>query len=144
MDGPHPLGKVRERQFVRSLVFVLQGAVDCCRSITEEYTCREIAQHLVFVLALDWIKYNLPSFYHSMIFFPPQAALQHGVIAGRQGFGSIFVVASGNGGQYNDNCNYDGYANSIYTITVGKSQTLRCVNVCLSKFTCVVGVDMGA
>ncbi|XP_041797138.1 proprotein convertase subtilisin/kexin type 7 isoform X2 [Chelmon rostratus] len=48
-----------------------------------------------------------------------KAALQHGVIAGRQGFGSIFVVASGNGGQYNDNCNYDGYANSIYTITVG-------------------------
>uniref|UniRef100_A0A4W4HK26 P/Homo B domain-containing protein n=1 Tax=Electrophorus electricus TaxID=8005 RepID=A0A4W4HK26_ELEEL len=48
-----------------------------------------------------------------------KAALQHGVIAGRKGFGSIFVVASGNGGQYNDNCNYDGYANSIYTVTVG-------------------------
>uniref|UniRef100_A0A3Q2D584 Proprotein convertase subtilisin/kexin type 7 n=1 Tax=Cyprinodon variegatus TaxID=28743 RepID=A0A3Q2D584_CYPVA len=47
------------------------------------------------------------------------AALQHGVIAGRRGFGSIFVVASGNGGQYDDNCNYDGYANSIYTITIG-------------------------
>lgn len=53
--------------------------------------------------------------------FPPQAALQHGVIAGRRGFGSIFVVASGNGGHYNDNCNYDGYANSIYTITIGKT-----------------------
>lgn len=48
-----------------------------------------------------------------------KAALQHGVIAGRKGFGSIFVVASGNGGQFNDNCNYDGYANSIYTITIG-------------------------
>ncbi|XP_033487448.2 proprotein convertase subtilisin/kexin type 7 [Epinephelus lanceolatus] len=48
-----------------------------------------------------------------------KAALQHGVIAGRHGFGSIFVVASGNGGQYDDNCNYDGYANSIYTITIG-------------------------
>uniref|UniRef100_A0A1A8PXQ5 Proprotein convertase subtilisin/kexin type 7 n=1 Tax=Nothobranchius rachovii TaxID=451742 RepID=A0A1A8PXQ5_9TELE len=48
-----------------------------------------------------------------------KAALQHGVIAGRRGFGSIFVVASGNGGLYKDNCNYDGYANSIYTITVG-------------------------
>ncbi|XP_032362407.1 proprotein convertase subtilisin/kexin type 7 [Etheostoma spectabile] len=48
-----------------------------------------------------------------------KAALQHGVIAGRQGFGSIFVVASGNGGQYDDNCNFDGYANSIYTITIG-------------------------
>ncbi|KAL0972768.1 hypothetical protein UPYG_G00194530 [Umbra pygmaea] len=48
-----------------------------------------------------------------------KAALQHGVIAGRRGFGSIFVVASGNGGQYKDNCNYDGYANSIYTVTIG-------------------------
>uniref|UniRef100_A0A4W5Q0P1 Proprotein convertase subtilisin/kexin type 7 n=1 Tax=Hucho hucho TaxID=62062 RepID=A0A4W5Q0P1_9TELE len=48
-----------------------------------------------------------------------KAALQHGVIAGRRGFGSIFVVASGNGGQYEDNCNYDGYANSIYTVTIG-------------------------
>ncbi|KAL7851575.1 hypothetical protein AOLI_G00219310 [Acnodon oligacanthus] len=48
-----------------------------------------------------------------------KAALQHGVIAGRKGFGSVFVVASGNGGQYNDNCNYDGYANSIYTVTIG-------------------------
>lgn len=46
-------------------------------------------------------------------------ALQQGVIAGRRGFGSIFVVASGNGGQYKDNCNYDGYANSIYTVTIG-------------------------
>ncbi|KAG8434517.1 hypothetical protein GDO86_012772 [Hymenochirus boettgeri] len=48
-----------------------------------------------------------------------KAALQHGVIAGRKGFGSIFVVASGNGGQFNDNCNFDGYANSIYTVTIG-------------------------
>lgn len=53
--------------------------------------------------------------------FALQAALQHGVIAGRRGFGNIFVVASGNGGQYNDNCNYDGYANSIYTVTIGKT-----------------------
>ncbi|XP_028664340.1 proprotein convertase subtilisin/kexin type 7 [Erpetoichthys calabaricus] len=48
-----------------------------------------------------------------------KAALQHGVIAGRRGFGSIFVVASGNGGRSKDNCNYDGYANSIYTVTIG-------------------------
>ncbi|KAL4647382.1 proprotein convertase subtilisin/kexin type 7 [Arapaima gigas] len=48
-----------------------------------------------------------------------KAALQHGVIAGRRGFGSIFVVASGNGGLNEDDCNYDGYANSIYTVTIG-------------------------
>lgn len=48
-----------------------------------------------------------------------QAALAHGVLAGRKGYGSIFVVASGNGGQFKDNCNFDGYANSIYTVTIG-------------------------
>nr|XP_018668642.1 proprotein convertase subtilisin/kexin type 7-like [Ciona intestinalis] len=47
-----------------------------------------------------------------------QIALKHGVLAGREGFGSIFVVASGNGASKGDNCNYDGYANSIYTITI--------------------------
>jgi hypothetical protein len=29
------------------------------------------------------------------------------------------VVASGNGGRYTDNCNFDGYANSHYTLTIG-------------------------
>ncbi|XP_072049792.1 proprotein convertase subtilisin/kexin type 7-like [Amphiura filiformis] len=48
-----------------------------------------------------------------------QAALKHGVLAGRRGRGSLFVVASGNGGRNDDNCNYDGYANSMYTITIG-------------------------
>lgn len=52
--------------------------------------------------------------------FYSQAALAHGVLAGRKGYGSIFVVASGNGGHFKDNCNFDGYANSIYTVTIGK------------------------
>lgn len=52
------------------------------------------------------------------------------MIAGRQGFGSIFVVASGNGGQHNDNCNYDGYANSIYTVTIGSGLVAPGVRVC--------------
>jgi len=47
-----------------------------------------------------------------------ERALQHGVVAGRRGFGSIYLVASGNGGDKQDNCNYDGYASSIYTITI--------------------------
>ena len=47
-----------------------------------------------------------------------KAALKHGILAGRAGFGSVFVVASGNGGDVGDNCNYDGYASSIYTITI--------------------------
>lgn len=46
-------------------------------------------------------------------------AMKHGINNGRKGYGSIYVVASGNGGRYFDNCNYDGYANSIYTVTIG-------------------------
>ncbi|CAB4253840.1 similar to Saccharomyces cerevisiae YNL238W KEX2 Subtilisin-like protease (proprotein convertase) [Maudiozyma barnettii] len=38
---------------------------------------------------------------------------------GRDKKGAIYVFASGNGGAFGDNCNYDGYTNSIYSITVG-------------------------
>ena len=38
---------------------------------------------------------------------------------GRQGRGNIYVFAAGNGRGSGDNCNFDGYTNSIYTITVG-------------------------
>lgn len=48
-----------------------------------------------------------------------QKALVNGVQNGRQGKGSIFVFASGNGAASEDNCNFDGYTNSIYSITVG-------------------------
>ena len=40
---------------------------------------------------------------------------------GRYGYGNVFVFASGNGGINDDNCNFDGYANSIFTITIGNS-----------------------
>lgn len=46
-------------------------------------------------------------------------AILKGVNEGRQGLGSIFVFASGNGAASGDNCNFDGYTNSIYSITVG-------------------------
>lgn len=39
---------------------------------------------------------------------------------GRNGLGSIFVWASGNGGMAHDNCNCDGYTNSIWTLSIGK------------------------
>lgn len=52
-------------------------------------------------------------------YFSFQKALELGTSFGRYGYGSIFVFASGNGGLVNDNCNFDGYANSIYTLTVG-------------------------
>ncbi|ORE13359.1 hypothetical protein BCV71DRAFT_189378 [Rhizopus microsporus] len=46
-------------------------------------------------------------------------AIKNGIEHGRHGKGSIFVFASGNGGYHDDNCNFDGYTNSIYTVTVG-------------------------
>ncbi|CAO3596014.1 unnamed protein product [Absidia cylindrospora] len=46
-------------------------------------------------------------------------AIKNGIDKGRNGTGTIYVFASGNGGGNDDNCNFDGYTNSIYTITVG-------------------------
>ncbi|XP_041465657.1 proprotein convertase subtilisin/kexin type 5-like isoform X2 [Lytechinus variegatus] len=48
-------------------------------------------------------------------------ALEKGVKLGRDGKGSIFVWASGNGGMHLDDCNADGYANSIYTLVVSST-----------------------
>lgn len=42
-------------------------------------------------------------------------AVQHG----REGYGTIYVFAAGNGANADDNCNFDGYTNSIYSVTVG-------------------------
>ncbi|KAG8803836.1 pheromone processing endoprotease [Serendipita sp. 398] len=46
-------------------------------------------------------------------------AMLNGVNNGRGGKGSIFVFASGNGAAAGDSCNFDGYTNSIWTVTVG-------------------------
>ncbi|RDL32966.1 Uncharacterized protein BP5553_08405 [Venustampulla echinocandica] len=46
-------------------------------------------------------------------------AMLNGVQNGRGKLGSIYVFASGNGAAYQDNCNFDGYTNSIYSVTVG-------------------------
>merc|ERR1719334_1672555 len=48
-------------------------------------------------------------------------AFINGVAQGRQGKGSIFVWASGNGGRDHDNCNCDGYTNSIWTLSVSSA-----------------------
>lgn len=45
-------------------------------------------------------------------------AILNGVQNGRDKKGNIFVFASGNGAHWGDNCNFDGYTNSIYSITV--------------------------
>ncbi|BFZ53720.1 pheromone processing endoprotease [Savitreella phatthalungensis] len=48
-----------------------------------------------------------------------ERAFINGIRNGRNGKGSIFVFASGNGAMQEDNCNFDGYTNSIYSITIG-------------------------
>ncbi|OCB86705.1 hypothetical protein A7U60_g6164 [Sanghuangporus baumii] len=47
-----------------------------------------------------------------------QKAVVNGILNGRGGKGSIFVFASGNGAAQGDQCNFDGYTNSIYSVTV--------------------------
>jgi subtilisin-like proprotein convertase family protein len=47
-----------------------------------------------------------------------RAALADGARTGRGGRGSIYVWAGGNGLDFGDNVNYDGYANSRFTIAV--------------------------
>ncbi len=51
------------------------------------------------------------------------AALQTAATSGRGGKGSIILWAGGNGGDVSDNSNYDGYANSIYTIAIGATDS---------------------
>ncbi len=48
-----------------------------------------------------------------------EKAMVTAVQQGRGGKGSIYVFAAGNGAASDDNCNFDGYTNSIYSITVG-------------------------
>jgi len=40
---------------------------------------------------------------------------------GRDGRGSIYVWASGNGGRNGDSCSCDGYTNSIYTLSISSA-----------------------
>lgn len=46
-------------------------------------------------------------------------AMVNGIQQGRAGLGSIYVFAIGNGAANDDNCNFDGYTNSIYSVSVG-------------------------
>ncbi|KAG8042137.1 hypothetical protein G9C98_000128 [Cotesia typhae] len=48
-------------------------------------------------------------------------AFIEGITKGRSGKGSIFVWASGNGGREHDNCNCDGYTNSIWTLSISSA-----------------------
>lgn len=50
-----------------------------------------------------------------------RAAFEKGIREGRNGRGSIFVWASGNGGKDGDSCNCDGYTNSIFTLSISSA-----------------------
>ncbi|XP_060790968.1 neuroendocrine convertase 1 [Neoarius graeffei] len=50
-----------------------------------------------------------------------QKAFEYGIQKGRGGKGSIFVWASGNGGRQGDNCDCDGYTDSIFTISISSA-----------------------
>ena len=50
-----------------------------------------------------------------------EEALWRGVTFGRKGKGCIYIWASGNGGIKGDNCNCDGYASSLYTLSIGSA-----------------------
>jgi len=49
------------------------------------------------------------------------AAFLNGITKGRNGLGSIYLWASGNGGRHDDSCNCDGYTASIYTLSISSS-----------------------
>lgn len=52
---------------------------------------------------------------------PPEVvkkAMLNAINNGRENKGNVYVFASGNGGNFQDNCNFDGYTNSIYSVTV--------------------------
>nr|XP_018915743.1 PREDICTED: neuroendocrine convertase 1-like [Bemisia tabaci] len=51
-------------------------------------------------------------------------ALENGILKGRKGRGALYFFAGGNGKVSDDNCACDGYASSIYTITVASATEL--------------------
>lgn len=63
-------------------------------------------------------------------------------IQGRNGKGAIYLFAAGNGETSYDNCNADGYVNSIYTIavtSVGQGQNAWYAEVCAAALTAAYG-----
>ncbi len=94
------------------------------RLISASTTDSEEAEAMNYLPQLIQIKSNSwgPSDTGTILEAPgalTKAALQSSAQTGRGGKGTIFMWAGGNGLDANDNSNYDGYANSIYTIAVG-------------------------
>uniref|UniRef100_A0A915JTX1 Uncharacterized protein n=1 Tax=Romanomermis culicivorax TaxID=13658 RepID=A0A915JTX1_ROMCU len=50
-----------------------------------------------------------------------EKAIMNGIKNGRGGKGIIYIWASGNGGTFDDDCDCDGYSDSIYTLSVSSA-----------------------
>jgi len=78
------------------------------------------------------------------------AAISDNINHGRNGLGNIYVFAAGNGLQYADNVNLDGYANIRYAIAVSAvdqygtqsyySEPGACIHVCAPSDGRIVGI----
>ncbi|KAJ1856542.1 pheromone processing endoprotease [Coemansia sp. RSA 1822] len=94
------------------------------RMLSKEVTDQDEVLALNYAMDTNWI-YSCswgPNDDGATVQGPGQViedAFINGVQNGRGGLGSIFVFATGNGGSAGDNCNFDGYTNSIYTISIG-------------------------
>ncbi|XP_076260552.1 neuroendocrine convertase 1-like [Rhynchophorus ferrugineus] len=85
-----------------------------------EGTALGFAQHLVDIYSASWG----PNDDGKTVDGPgrlAREAIERGIRLGRNGKGSIYVWASGNGGSRGDNCNCDGYLASPYTISIGSA-----------------------
>nr|XP_022900544.1 neuroendocrine convertase 1-like [Onthophagus taurus] len=85
-----------------------------------EGTALGYAQHLVDIYSASWG----PNDDGKTVDGPgrlAKEAMERGIREGRNGKGTIFVWASGNGGSLGDNCNCDGYLASPYTISIGSA-----------------------
>ena len=76
------------------------------------HACNRVTDCPVFFCQRSFHCHSLCHRFSQLVFVPLQ---------GRNSKGSIFVWASGNGGSAQDSCNCDGYANSIYTLSISST-----------------------
>ncbi|ORX74393.1 hypothetical protein DL89DRAFT_273746 [Linderina pennispora] len=88
------------------------------RMLSAEVSDRDEIEALNYAMDTNWI-YSCSWGPNDDGQTPVEDAFIHGIEKGRGGLGSLYVFATGNGGHMGDNCNFDGYTNSIYTISIG-------------------------
>ena len=98
-----------------------RAALAGIRLISDPVSDAQIAEAIAFQLNAIHIANNSWGFVDSLGSLDPlsEAALETAIAQGRGGKGRIFVKAAGNEGDIGDNCNFDGFANRRYVISVG-------------------------